>query len=495
MTPVGPGISHAAPRPPPRRHRPAKAPRPAARRQGGVARAPAPIAGRVAACVRPTGAVARGAPPLRPARPAAPPPRSRPARAARRLRDDRRPPRRRAGAQRRPVHELRRVPALPGHHPARRPGFDLRSQRLRPRGQPPAADRVGEPEAHRAPARGGHRAGRAAGPRRGRDQPARRTGCRATPSSSTWRGASRTTSPPPSRSSPFPASPSWRSRSASRRRATWPDPCSGRSGWTTTACPAWRGSTTTRSPVTRRADHREGPRGPHHPGRRAPARARAARRRPRAHHRPIDAVRDRAGARRPDPRQGRQRRHRDRVSSRDRRDPRAGQLHHRSGDRRDRRHRQQHGRDGGLRARLREQGDHGGRRARGGAGHPRHRAHGARLAAGERPPLHRPRPAPHRELLGDPHPHRVVEHRHHQARPDASARTGSTRTCAASASAPRPRSTSRTRRPGSSCDPPTTPAPRSARSRSARASRSPRCRCSRRTTCSPTTACTCRRSW
>ena len=55
----------------------------------------------------------------------------------------------------------------------------------------------------------------------------------------------------------------------------------------------------------------------------------------------------------------------------DRRDPRAGQLHHRPRDRRHRRHRQQHGRDGGVRARLGEQGDHRGRRPRGGAGDAR----------------------------------------------------------------------------------------------------------------------------
>jgi cell division protein FtsI (penicillin-binding protein 3) len=78
----------------------------------------------------------------------------------------------------------------------------------------------------------------------------------------------------------------------------------------------------------RRAGHREGPRGSHHPGRGAPAAARGARRRPGADHRPVHAVRDRAGAGRPDRGQGSQGRDRHRDPPGHRRDPGAGQRGH-----------------------------------------------------------------------------------------------------------------------------------------------------------------------
>ena len=283
---------------------------------------------------------------------------------------------------RRRVHDLRRVAAVPGHHAAGRPRLDLRSQRLRPGGEPAAADGVGEPAADRAPARGGHRAGRTARARPRRHDRAGRASCRG---DAEFVYVARRVDDEvaaaiaelelPGRRLPRGA----RAHRAGRR----PGPLGARSGRRRQRRPLRPRAAVRRRPHrrARRADHREGPRRPHHPRRRAPARAGAARRRPRAHHRPLDAVRDRARARRADPRQGRQGRHRDRVPPGDRRDPRAGQLHDRPGDGRDRRHRQQHGRDGGVRARLGEQGDHRGRRARGGPGHPRHRAHGARLAA------------------------------------------------------------------------------------------------------------------
>ena len=119
MTPVGPSRHpHAAPRPPPG-DAPNGAPRPAARRRGGAARAPrrAPAA-RARAYDRPL--------PSRPGRHLVGR-RAGPGCAscgallvlARRLRRHRRAARRGAGARRRRVHDLRRVAAVPGHHPAR----------------------------------------------------------------------------------------------------------------------------------------------------------------------------------------------------------------------------------------------------------------------------------------------------------------------------------------------------------------------------------------
>ena len=160
MTPVGPD-----PHPPPPRPSPRERPALPHRRRGGAARARA---------ARPPGRAPYPRPRRRRAAPSSGPPRRSPALRLvatllvllRRLRGDRRAAGPGPGARRRGVRRLRRVAALPGHHPARRPRLDLRPQRQRPGGEPPAADGVGEPVADQAPARGGRRPRRSARPRR-----------------------------------------------------------------------------------------------------------------------------------------------------------------------------------------------------------------------------------------------------------------------------------------------------------------------------------------
>ena len=312
MTPVGPD-PHAAPRPPPG-ERPAlpllggavpraRAARRSAPRPYPRLRAAAPLPRRAAA------PVGRHAPPAA---------RRRTARAARRLRRHRRAARRGAGARRRGVRRLRRVAALPGHHPAGRPRLDLRPQRQRPRGQPPAADDLGEPVADRAPARGGDRARRSA--RRSTPRATHRAGREAgaaTPSSPTSPAGSTTRWPPRSRRSTCPGIVVPRGAEA-LRAGRRPGPLGARPGRRRQRRPL-----RPRAAVRRRAHRRarravieKDPDGRTIPGgehQRVPA---AARRRPRAHDRPLDAVRDRARPRRPDPRQGRQGRHRDRRRAR-----------------------------------------------------------------------------------------------------------------------------------------------------------------------------------
>ena len=176
-----------------------------------------------------------------------------------------------------------------------------------------------------------------------------------------------TRSPTPWRPSTCPASSSSTSRSASRPPATSARSVLGQVGVDNEGLSGLElqyDDAPHRRPG--RAHHREGPRWPHHPGGRAPARAGRPRRRPRAHDRPLDAVRDGAGAGRPDPRQGRQERDCDRVEARNRRDPRPGQPRDGPRDRPGHRHPQQHGGDRRVRAGVRQQGDHRGRRPRGG---------------------------------------------------------------------------------------------------------------------------------
>ena len=106
------------------------------------------------------------------------------------------------------------------------------------------------------------------------------------------------------------------------------------------------------------------------------------------------AVRDRGHPRPPLARTGVEGRRRHRERPRDRRDPGAGQHGARPQDRPGGQHRQRPGGHRQLRARVGQQGDHAGRRPRGGRRHARHHDQRARHPAGRRPHLRRPHSHP-----------------------------------------------------------------------------------------------------
>ena len=397
------------------------------------------------------------------------------ARAAGRLRGDRRAPRPGPGAGRGRVRRLRRVAALPGHHPARRPRLDLRPQRERPGRQPPAADDLGEPVADQAPARGGGGPRRSARPRRRRPATRWRRSWAAT-REFTYVARRVDDEVAAAVGGPRPAGHLVHRGAQALHAGRRPRPIGARRGGrsTTTASSGSSASTTTRSPASpaRSSSRRT----------RTVAPSRAA---PTSRTRPsvattscsrsIGPCSTRPSARWPPrsppraPRAG----PRSSLAPRTGRDPRAGQLHDRSRDGRDRGHRQQPRRATAVyepgsvnkvitvAAALEE-----------GLVTPSTELDGARLPAGERPPLHRPRPAPHRELLRHADPHRVVQHRHHQAGADARQGPASTPTSVGSGSATTHRPRLPERGGGRAARPrATTTARRWAPSPSARASR------------------------
>ena len=296
----------------------------------------------------------------------------------------------------------RRAPAHPLDRAGRRPRLDARPPRHRPRPLAAPPDDLRRSSADRRPAGGDRRRWRrCSGCRPSLTPPRRRPA-----SSSTSPGRWPTSRPRPSPTSTCPASATRTSRPGSAPATTCPAASWAASTSTTTAGPVSSCSTTACSPATPARWSSKGTR----TAARSPAAATSvpppARRRPRPHHRPLDAVRRRARL----------------AAQIDRMGAKGGtvivsvpgtgeilamaNLHGRP--------RTAASSPTGnnlalttvfepgsvnkvitLAAALEE-----------GVVTPDVGAHGARPPPGVRPPVHRPRPAPHRAVVADRHPHR-----------------------------------------------------------------------------------------